>query len=280
MRLRIVILIAVTLLIGQTGWSQTQNLGDVAGAIKLNPEAIVVKEGVVEDPLAARRADENLFASVLADCLAEAELLSELVDQAQIPTPRRDFELENQIELVLIDLESAAGSISQLRLSDGFAPAMEIAIQAGESCTGASSAVREEIAMGGARLRIANAEVARCQVLLEEARATLVAGHDPAAAAARPSGENEPEEPPTDDEIIAARCESERTKGADSFESCQALQYRSQAALTSRNPGNEMLDEGIFSDIRQECLGLHPQDFVLRDGCETDKMMAARLEEQ
>ncbi len=108
MRLRTVILIAVTLLVGQTGWSQTKNLGDVAGAIKLNPEAIVVKEGVIEDPLAARRADENLFASVLADCRRRPNCSANSWIRLEIPTPRRDFELENQIELVLIDLESAA----------------------------------------------------------------------------------------------------------------------------------------------------------------------------
>ena len=57
MRLRTVMLIVVTLLVGQTGWSQTKSLGDVAGTIKLNPEAIVEKTGVVEDPKAAIRAD-------------------------------------------------------------------------------------------------------------------------------------------------------------------------------------------------------------------------------
>jgi len=280
MRLRIVILIVVTLLVGQTGWSQTQNLGDVAGAIKLNPEAIVVKEGVVEDPGAAKRADENLFGSVLADCSAAADLLGELVAQARTPKPRRDLELANQINSASDDLQIEVHSISLLRLSDDFAPVLETARQAEESCTGASATVRGEIAKGGAMLRTADAEVTRCRELLDQAKAQLVAVQNPAAAAAPPSGAVEPDEPPTDDEIIAARCESERTKGADSFESCQALQYRSQAALTSRNPRNEMLDQGIFSDIRQECLGLHPQDFVLRDGCETDRMTAARLEEQ
>lgn len=280
MRLGTVISVVVTLLVGQTGWTQTQHLGDVAGKIKLNPEAIVVKEGVVVDPNAAKRADENLFGTVLADCSAAADLLGELVAQARIPTTRRDLELAKRIESASFDLETEVHSITLLRLSDGFAPAFEIAILAEESCASASATVRDEIANGGAMLRTADSEVTRCRGLLEEAKTALVAAQNPAAAAASPSGAAEPEEPATDDEIIAARCEPERTKGTDSFESCQAVQYRSQAAMASRNPSNEMLDEGLFSDIRRECLELHPQDFVLRDGCETDRMTAARLEER
>jgi len=270
--------VVVTLLVGQTGWTQTQQLGDVAGKIKLNPEAIVVKEGVVVDPNAAKRADENLFEMVLADCSAAADLLGELVAQARIPTTRRDLELAKRIESASFDLETEVHSISLLRLSDGLAPALEIAIRAEASCAGASVTVRDEIARGGAMLKTADSEVTRCRGLLDEAEAALAAAKSPAAVSS-PPGAAEPEEPATDDEIIAARCEPEKAKGPDSFEFCQALQFRSQAAMASRNPSNEMLDEGIFSDIRRECLELHPQDFVLRDGCETDRMTAARLEE-
>jgi hypothetical protein len=280
MRLGTVILIVVVLLMSQTGWSQTKSLGDVAGAIKLNPEAIVLKEGVVEDPEVAKRADENLFGSLLADCSAAADLLGDLVTQARIPSSTRDLELMRRMESASFDLETEVHSISLLRLSDGFAPLLEIALQAEESCTGASGTVRDEITKGGAMLRTADAEVTRCRELLDQAKAQLVVVQNPEAAQALPSDASEPAEPLTDDEIVAARCESERAKGDDSFEFCQALQYRSQAAMASRNPGNEMLEEGIFSDIRQECLDLHPGDFVLRDGCELDRMTTARLEEQ
>lgn len=277
MRFGFLITVVFALLVGQTAWSQTQKLGDVAGAIKLNSEAIVVKEGVVEDPRAAKRADERLLGSVLADCLAAADLLGELVTQAQIPTPRRDLELEDRVNMASFDLADQVHSISLLRLSSGFAPVVEIALQAEESCTGASAAVRDEIAKGGVRLTIVNTEVARCRDLLDEAKTALEAAQNPPAATAEPSRDSEPEEPATDDEIIAARCESEGTKGGEAVASCRALQYRSQAAMASRSPGNEMLAEGVFSDIRKECLDLHPLDFVLRDSCEMERMTAARL---
>jgi len=280
MRFGTVILIVAVLLVGQTGWSQTKSLGDVAGAIKLNPEAIVVKDGVIEDPQAAKRADENLFGSVLADCSAAADLLGQLVTEARNPGPTGNLELMNRMDTASIDLESEVHSISLLRLSDDFKPALEIARQAGEICTGACIVLRDEIAKGGAMLRTADAEVKRCRELLDQAKAQLVVVLNPGDAPAVPSGPSEPAEPPTDDEIIAARCERERANGVETFESCEGLQYRSQAALASRNPSNEMLDEGVFSDIRQECLDLHPGDFVRRDGCELDKMTAARLEGQ
>ena len=280
MRLGTVILIVVTLLVSQTGWSQTKNLGDVAGAIKLNPEAIVLKDGVVEDPMAAKRADENLFGSVLADCSAAADLLGELVARARVPSSTRDLELMRRLDSASFDLEAEVHSISLLRLSDDFASVLEIALQAEEQCTAASVTVRDEVSKGGAMLRTADAEVTRCRDLLDRAKTRLVVVQDPLAAPAPPDGASEPEAPATDDEIIAARCESERARGAELFEACQGLQFRSQAAMESRSSGNEMLDEGVFSDIRQECLDLHPGDFVLRDDCELDRMTAARLEEQ
>jgi len=276
MRLGTVILIVVTLLVGQMAWSQTQNLGDVAGAIKLNPEAIVVKEGVVEDPGAAKRADENLFGSVLADCSAAADLLGELVTQARVPTSTRDLELAKRIEAASYDLETEVHSISLLRLSDDFSPALEIALQAEESCTGASGTVRDEITKGGAMLRTADAEVTRCRELLDQAKARLVVVQDPAAEQALLSDSSEPAVPPTDDEIIGAWCAPERVKGIDAFESCQELQYMSQAAMASRSASNEMIDDEVFSDIRRLCLKLHPRNFVGRDDCELDKMTAAR----
>lgn len=278
MRFGTVVLIVVMLLIGQTAWSQTKSLGDVAGAITLNPEAIVEKEGVVEDPRAVRRADGNLFGSVLADCSAAADLLGELVTQARTPSSTRNPELLNRMESASFDLETEVHTISLLRLSDGFGPVLEIALQAEESCNGASVAVRDGISRGGAMLRTADAEITRCRQLLDQAEVRLASVQTPGAAPAPAADSAEPVEAPTDDEIIAARCESVRAQGPEAFESCQGLQYRSQAALASRNPGNEMLDEGLFSDIRQECLDLHPDDFVLRDGCELDRMTAARLE--
>ena len=83
MRIRTAVLVGVALMAGISGWSQDERLGDVAGSIKLNPEAIVETSGVVEDPRAAAKADEELFNAVLADCLAAAGQLGRLVAEAR-----------------------------------------------------------------------------------------------------------------------------------------------------------------------------------------------------
>ncbi len=278
MSFRTVILTVIMLLVCPVGWSQTKTLGDVAGAIKLNPEAIVEKQGVVEDPRAAKQADENLLGSVLADCSAAADLLGELVAEARLPAAKRDIELAKRIESASFELETEVHSVSLLRLGREFAPVLETAREAEEICTAAGARVRSEIAQGGVMFRNAETEVTRCRQILDRAKTELVTIEKPAAPPAAAPETSPEEQSPTDDDIIAARCEPERTKGAGAVESCRAVQYLSQAAMASRNPDNEMLDEGVFSDIRQVCLDLHPRDFVQRDACEQEKMTAARLE--
>lgn len=276
MRLRTVILIVVALLVCPMSRAQTKSLGDVAGTIKLNPDAIVEKSGVVEAPGEAKRADENLFGSVLAECSAAADLLCDLVAQARVPSAGRNLELMNRMESAATELEVEVHSITLLRLTDDFAQPIEIARQAETACVEAGASVREAVSRGGAMF--GNAEVAamRCKQLLDQAKAELVAVDQPAARPVTP----ESDEPPTDDAIIAAWCEPQRAKGIDAFESCLDLQYMSQAAVASRSASNELIDEGVFSDIRELCLKLHPRDFVGRDGCEQDRMTTARLEEQ
>ena len=278
MRVRTAFLVCVALLLCSMGWSQANRLGDVAGSIKLNPKAIVEKDGVVVDPRAAKRADENLFGSVLADCSAVADLLGELVAQARQPAPARDPELMNRLNGVSIDLETEVRAISLLRLTGVFKQPLETAREAVDICTGACTRVREEVAGGGVMFRNADMEVTRCRQLLDQAKAEVVAADNPPGADSMDSAGLGNAAPLTDDAIIATKCESERSKGIDSFDACKRIQYLSQAAIASRSADNEMLDQGVFSDIRHLCRELHPQDFVLRDGCEQDKMTTARLE--
>ena len=276
MEVRTAFLVCVALLVCSMGWSQANRLGDVAGSIKLNPEAIVEKDGVVDDPRAAKRADENLLGSVLADCSAAADLLGELVAQARQPAPERDPELMNRLNGASIDLETEVRAISLLRLTEVFRQPLETAREAVEICTGAGARVREEVAGGGVMFRIADMEVTRCRQLLDQTKAEVVAADNPPSAESVDSSGPRNAPPPTDDAIIAALCETERSTGVDAFESCKRIQYLSQAAIASRSADNEMIDQGVFSDIRRLCRERHPQDFVQRDGCEQDKMTTAR----
>ena len=78
------------------GWSQSR-LSDVAGGIKLNPEAIVEKKGYVEDPGAAKKADRELFDAAVGECAAIAGQIGALVDEAKSSFLYSDDELRSAI---------------------------------------------------------------------------------------------------------------------------------------------------------------------------------------
>ena len=283
MRIRAAVLLSAVLLASGTSWSQDSRLKDVAGSIKLNPEAIVEKQGIVEDPLVAERADGGLFETVLAECSAVAHHLAKLVDEARNTILYRDNDLPNRLEGASRELERQIQDLYLLRLSESFAEPVGTAREAADICAAACVSVREELALGGVAFTVANQEVTTCVQGLEKAKTQFAtAANLSAVKSAAPAAPTttEPPAPLTDDEIIAARCEPERSKGPDAFDACQAGQYRALAAISSRSVGNEMLVEAIFSGIRGICVELYPQDFVQREACEVEKMTAARMDQE
>ena len=283
MRIRIAVLVGVALMVGATSWSQENRLGDVAGSIKLNPEAIVESSGFVDDPRAAKKADEDLFDVVLAECSAGAEQLGRLVAEARLTVIYPGDDLLTRLGESSLELERQVDEIFLLRLAPAYSEPIETARDAAVVCAAGSITVRREIELGSVAFTKSGQEVSRCRQRLGEAQAQFAAvaapagskGGRPAAANAAPAI---PKTPPTDDEIIEAVCRPELSNGPDAFEACQGLQYRSLAALESRSAENEMMVEAVFADIRAICGELHPLDFVARNTCEQDKMTAARLE--
>lgn len=283
MSVRTAVLVSMALLVCTMTWPQENRLGDVAGSIKLNSEAIVVKGGTVEDPRAAKKFDEDLFNTVLADSAASADQLGQLVDEARATVIYSGDDLLTRLEESSRELERQIQGIYLLRLEDAYSDPVETARAAADVCASAGASVREEIGRGGVAFTHAKETVTRCRESLTEAQvqfATVAnpAGAKPASPAAASTAVSEPATPSTDDEIVDARCEPERSNGLEAFEACQGGQYLALAALTSRNFENEMLVESVFSDIRQICAELHPKDFVGRNDCELDKMTATRLE--
>ena len=285
MRFRAVVLVSVALLVCGTGWAQTRNLSDVAGSIKLNPEAIVEKEEVAENPQAEKNEAGELLGVLLTECSASAAQLGELVDQARATTIFRGDELLNRIEESSRELNRQVQEIYLLRLGGDFSEPSRVAREAADTCEAAVGSVRAELNTGGATFTKAKGGIAMCRQNLGRATELLAAVMNQsssldAAPAAVSTTKSEPEMPKSDDDIIAARCEPERSKGLAAFDECQGEQYLSQAALASRSARNEMLDEGVFVDIREICRKLYPQDFVGQNNCELDRMTAARLENE
>jgi len=283
MRIRAAVVLSAVLLASGTSWSQDSRLKDVAGSIKLNPEAIVEKQGIVEDPQVAEKADEGLFETVIADCSAVADHLAKLVDEARNTILYSDNDLPNRLDGASRELERQIQDLYLLRLGETLAEPVGTAREAADICAVACVSVREELALGGVAFTEATRQVTTCVQGLEKAKtqyATIANRSAVKGAASAAPTTTEPPAPLTDDEIIAARCEPERSEGPDAFDACQAGQYRALAAISSRSSGNEMLVEEIFSGIRGICGELHPQDFAQRDACEVEKMTAARMDQE
>jgi len=283
MRIRIAVLVSVALIAGMTSWAQEDRLGDVAGGIKLNPEAIVETSGTVEDPRAAAKADEDLFGVVVEDCSIVADQLGRLVGEARTTVLYPGDDLLVRIEESSLELERQLQDIYLLRLAPRYAEPIETARAAADLCAAASVSVRREVDLGSVSFNQAIESVARCRERLgdaqeEFARVAESAGVGRTLSGAPTARTSEPATPPTDDEIIEALCEPQRATGPEAFEACVGVQYRALAALESRDAENEMLPQTVFSDIRRICSELEPKNFSARDTCEQDRMMAARLE--
>jgi len=283
MKIRIAVVVSVALIAGMTSSAQENRLGDVAGSIKLNPEAIVETSGTVEDPRATAKADEDLFGVVVEDCSIVADQLGRLVGEARTTVLYPGDDLLVRIEESTDELERQIQNIFLLRLAPRYAEPVETARDAANLCAAASVSVRREVDLGSVSFNQSIESVTRCRERLGDAQEQFArvaefagVGRNPSSGAAT-AGASEPASPPTDDEIIEALCEPQRAAGPEAFEACVGVQYRALAALESRDAENEMLPQALFSDIRRICSELEPKNFSARDTCEQDRMTAARL---
>jgi hypothetical protein len=279
MRIRIAVLLCSFLLVCSAGSSQNR-LGDVAGAIKLNPEAIVEQKGFVEDPNAGKMEDQELLAATLEASSIIADSVGALVDEARATVLYEESDVPRRLRAAALDLDTEIQEIYLLRLNDLFARPLATARDAADACAAADESIRGELAHKGIAFTQAKEAIARCRKGLDQAEAELSAIlESPDGKAVLATSETDgPAAAPTDDEIIAEICQPEGADANDVFDACSNRQYQAVAALDSRTWENEQLDAGVFADIRAICLELNPRDFALRNECEVEKMTATRLE--
>jgi hypothetical protein len=278
MKLRTLILLCVVVAVGGTAWSQNR-LSDVAGSITLKPEAIVEKDGFADEEAAAKKADHDLLASVLEGCASQADAVSALVEEARNTVLYRDDDngVPTRLTSASLELDTRIQEVFLLRLTPPFDQPAATARAAAADCSAATDSIREELARKGVAFRDAKQQIEGCSQGLDRSLRELVeltgeSPRDDEAAASAPTA------PRTDDERVAAACEAERTRGDDAFDACTERQYLALTALETRSAANEMIDEMSFAGIRSICATLHPDDFVQREICETDKITAVRLD--
>lgn len=278
MKIRLTFLVGVVLLAAGTGWSQDR-LGEVAGSIKLNPEAIVEKEGFIENRQAAEKEDHELFATALTECSASADALGDLIEEARgTIIYLEDNGLTNRLSATALDLDTRLAEFDLMRLSDGFNGSVGTARGAVVFCKAGTDGVREELARRGVAFTRARAEISSCRQELDRAEAQLAAvgatPEDAVVDTATPSASN------TDDANVAAVCESQRGNGQEAVDACEERQYQALAALESRTSENELLAAAVFDGIREICIELNPSNFDERNLCEVERMTATRLESE
>ena len=269
------------LLAAGTSWSQSR-LGEVAGSIKLNPEAIVEKDGFVEDSEAAQQEDHELFETALTGCTVAADTLSELIQQARETILYvGDDSISNRLRATALDLDARLADFELMRLDAVFNESAGTARGAVGFCRAATDGVREELARRGVAFTLARDQIALCSQELHRAEAQLAAvGKTPEERAAMVSDAAAPAESLTDEAIVAAVCDAVRGQGQEAVDACEGRQYRALAALESRIPENEQLSPSVFDDIRQICVEFNPANFDDRNTCEIERMTAIRLESE
>ncbi|MEE4273103.1 MAG: hypothetical protein V2I67_15630 [Thermoanaerobaculales bacterium] len=271
MNIRIAVVVGMALLVSGTGWSQAR-LDEVAGSIKLNPDALVEKQGYVEDPVAVQRADRELLAAAIAGCSGAAEILAGLISEVEASFPDVDDTLPDRITAASIDLDDELLELRQLRLTDAFADPLTEALNAAEQCMVATGELRSRLASGAPVSSRSAASVDLCVEQLGQAESRLVeVGSDSSTAVL--SGAVASEE-----EIIAAVCKGESERSFEAGEACRNRQYRALASITARTAENERIEPNVFAGIRRICAELQPDDFAARDICEVEKLTAVRLE--
>jgi hypothetical protein len=284
MTVRAWVVMSVVLLAGSPAWSQSERLGDVAGTIKLNPGAVTRGGGEVVDAGQVRKADHELLGGVVADCAASARLLADLISDARATILYRGDDLPVRLEAASRELDAAAQEVYSLRLTAPFAEPLAVAREAASVCELAAASVRDELDRQGVAFTEASQGTAACRRKLEEIAMVLGGREAPGSTGGAGTAATEgpqPEGVAASSEVdrrVAERCTGEGAEGPDAYQRCLNRQYEAVAALDARTPANEMLEEGLFQDIRNTCRARYDDDFAARDQCEQEKMTAARLE--
>jgi len=279
MKIRFAFLLGSVLLAAGTGWSQNR-LGDVAGSIKLNPEAIVEKKGFVEDPQAAQKEDHELFSTALTGCAKSADALGSLIEEARASILYQgDERVTSRLAAVALDLDAQLADFDVMRLDDAFDESMATASGAADFCRAATAGIREDLASRAVAFTRAREQIALCSQEFRRAEAQLATvGKTPEEVATMVSDETAPAAALTDEAIVAAVCDSVRGQGQNALDACEGRQYRALASIETRTPENELLAASIFNEIREICVELNPSNFDERNRCEIERMTAIRLE--
>jgi len=253
-----------------------QNLGDVAGSIKLKrPEG----ETVVIDRAAVGRArrqrsgfQSDLLRDVVGDCLTETSALRDLIEETRDGASFDRGPWRDRVEEVGERLDGALDELELITPEGRYVEPYGMAIRGADLMRDALVILRSAIAED-------RPVFSESRTLSEEAVRYFKDAKTALGAASRADSAEEAApliNPIEADRVMTAYCAGQYGGGSSGFDSCIAEQRAAVDAMAARTGPGSGLDVASFNVIRNNCRFEWPDNLVTQDRCEQTRIAAKK----
>ena len=253
-----------------------QNLGDVAGSIKLKRpegETVVIDQGTVGNARRQRLGfQSDLLRDVVGDCLTETSALHDLIEETRDGTSFYRDPWRERVGEVGERLDGALDGLELITAEGRYVEAYGIATRGADLARDALMILRSAMAENRpvfSESRTLSEEAVR---YLKDAKAALAA-----ASRADSAEEAAPLINPIEaDRVMTAYCAGQYGGGSSGFDSCIAEQRAAVDAMAARTGPGSGLDVASFNVIRNNCRFEWPDNLVSQDHCEQTRIAAKK----
>lgn len=256
--------------------SAQQNLGDVAGSIKLKRpegESVVIDQNTVgKARRRPRSAESGFLRDVVGDCLTETSALHDLVFETRDGTSFYRDPWRNRVEEVGFRLDSALEELGLIAVDSRYQNAYDLAGRGADLARDALTILRGAIAEDRpvfSESRTLSKEAVR---YFKDAQNALGEASREDAAEEAPPLIN----PIEADRVMNALCGGRYGAGSGGFDSCIAEQRAALDAMAVRSGPGVGIDAASFNVIRNDCRFEWPGNYVTQDRCEQTRIAARK----
>ena len=250
-----------------------QNLGDVAGSIKLKKtgdDAVVIDQRSVGRSRSTSPAlsDGEFLLETTQECAAAAQALSNLLGETGSGKVFYDDGWRARVEEAGEQFDQPREDLALIYAPERYAAAYDKADRGATAATVGLGILRAAISADQPLFSEAKRELADGARILESATRDL--------RAVLRAEDAEAPSPPIDliaaDRSIDALCRKSFAQGSQGFDSCVAEQKAAMETIIGRSAPDVRLDQATFNRIRNNCRYEWPNDFVNRNRCERTRI--------
>ena len=250
-----------------------QNLGDVAGSIKLKKtgdDAVVIDQRSVGRSRSTSPAlsDGEFLLETTQECAAAAQALSNLLGETGSGKVFYDDGWRARVEEAGEQFDQPREDLALIYAPERYAAAYDKADRGATAATVGLGILRAAISADQPLFSEAKRELADGARILESATRDL--------RAVLRTEDAEAPSPPIDliaaDRSIDAVCRKSFAQGSQGFDSCVAEQKAAMETIIGRSAPDVRLDQATFNRIRNNCRYEWPNDFVNRNRCERTRI--------